>query len=184
MSCARRGSYTITGSYENVQLLFSGKKVGILDPRGAFGDADALREVELQLKKLIKCPGTEVLTEDQLSATGWLPAIYSENLEKSHLQYFTEKTDLDYLIHIVTGPGRLASQTGLSAGFGADREAHAHLIVYDLHNKTEAKTITVNGTLNQDVDKKWYETEYSEPDLGRRAIRKGLELLIKYSDCS
>lgn len=173
----------VSGSYEKVQLSFRGKNIGILDPRGAFGDTDAQREVELQIKKLSKCVGTDVLTEPMLNATNRLPAIYGESLEESHLQYLAENTDLDYLIYIVTGPGRLTSETGLFPGFGADREGHAYFIIYDLPNEVAIKTITVNGTLNVDDNKRWYETEYSERDIGHRSIKKGFNLLFRFSDC-
>ncbi|WP_273444884.1 hypothetical protein [Neolewinella agarilytica] len=182
-SCANRGHYTVMGSFNKVQLPFAGKKIGVLEPRGVFGDEAAQREVDLGMKKLGKCPETTVFTEEQLNRTDRLPAIFGEGLSDSHIQYFTENTDLDYLIYIDAGPGRADAGTGQPLGFGADREAHSRLFVFDLGDGSEIKSITVNGTLNITEDKKWYQYDYGEPSIGRRALQKGLKYLVKYSDC-
>lgn len=182
-SCANRGNYTIMGSFNKVQLSFASKKIGVLEPRGPFGDQAAQRQVDIGLKKLGKCPETIVFSEDQLNQTDRLPAIFGEGLSEAHLRYFMDNTDLDYLIYIDVGPGRADAGTGQPLGFGADREAYSRFFVFDLTDGTEAKSITVNGTLNLTEDRKWYQYDYTEPSISRRALKKGLKSLIKYSDC-
>lgn len=65
----------------------------------------------------------------------------------------------------------------------ADREASVLLTVYDVSHGEALKTITVTGTLMLKEDPRWYELEYNEAQMGRRALRKSVKRLAQFSDC-
>jgi len=76
VSCFRTGTYQYGGAFVNVQLPVVGKKIGILDPRGPYGDPEAKRAMYKVLNQTIaRCPGTKILTEDEMNDRGELPPI-------------------------------------------------------------------------------------------------------------
>ncbi|MFT6000962.1 MAG: hypothetical protein ACI81P_003428 [Neolewinella sp.] len=183
-SCINQGHYRYGGAFPNAQLPAIGKKIGVLDPRGPFGDENARKTLHLALKKAMgKCEGTVVYTEDQLNQLAQLPAIFGDHLSDGNLDWFVEQTDLDYLILTDVGPGRLNDDPQPFIIAPADREASVSLIVYDLADGGQLKSITVTGTLNLKEDKRIWELEASEEGMGTNALRKAIKRLGKFSDC-
>ncbi|WP_020570053.1 hypothetical protein [Neolewinella persica] len=183
-SCINRGNYHYGGSFPNAQLPAIGKKIGVLDPRGPFGDVNARKTLHATFKRTFgKCEDTVVYTEDQLNQLAQLPAIYGDYLSDSNLDWFVEQTDLDYLILTDVGPGRLTDDPQPLNISTADREASVRVIVYDLADGGELKNITVTGRLNLDVDKQFWELEASEEGLGTFALKKAMKRLGKFTDC-
>lgn len=183
-SCIYRGSYSYGGAFPNVQLPAEGKTIGVLDPRGAFGDKDARNLLHKSIKKSFgSCTSLTLLTEDNLNERGKLPAIFGDQLSESNLRWFVEQTELDYLILPKVGPGSLQDLPGSFNDIPADREASVRIIVYDLTDGGELKSITVNGRLNLKEEKKIWELEASEENIGLTALRKALKRLGKLTDC-
>lgn len=184
-SCVRTGDYRYGGAFLNAQLPVIGKKIGVLDPRGPYGDAEATRVMYRTLKQTIaKCPGTKILTEEGMNDRGELPPIYGERLSEENLAWFIEKTDIDFIVFLDIGPGKFEGDTTPRALAPADREASAILIVYDLNHQSVFKEIIVNGSLNLDLDLQLWETEASEADMALVAMKKALKKLRVLSDCS
>lgn len=182
--CINRGDYNYGGAFPKVQLPAEGKMIGILDPRGPFGDLDARDLVHKSIRKsLSRCAAVTLLTEDQLNERAKLPVILGDQLSESNLRWFVEQTELDYLILPDVGPGSLQDLPGSFNNFPADREASVRIIVYDLSDCGELKSITVNGRLNLKPDKRIWELEASEKSIGYTALRKGLKRLGKFTDC-
>lgn len=182
--CYSRGGYRYGGEFQNVQLPATGKKIGILDPRGPFGDEAATTLVQKTVAKAFKkCPTTQLLTESELYLTYKIPALTGNGLSEADLDWFTKNTPLDYLILTDVGPGQLEGTPTNLRGFTADREASVLLTVYDLADGGALKTITVTGTLMLKEDPRWYELEYKEEQIGRRALKKSVKRLARFSDC-
>lgn len=183
-SCINRGNYNYGGAFSNVQLPTEGKTIGVLDPRGTFGDEIARAIVQKRLKKYFsRCTATTLLTEDELNEQAQLPAIFGDQLSESNLQWFVEQTTLDYLILPDIGPGSLQDSPGSFNNFPADREASVRITIYDLADGGELKSIIVNGRLNLKADKKIWELETTEKGMGYTALRKALKRLGKFTDC-
>ncbi|MFK8162109.1 MAG: hypothetical protein AB8H12_06550 [Lewinella sp.] len=183
-SCIKQGHYRYGGTFPNAQLPAIGKKIGVLDPRGPFGDGYARKTLHATFKRTFrKCEYTVVYTEDELNQMAQLPAIYGDHLSDDNLDWFVEHTDLDYLILTDVGPGRLNNDPSLVNLPSADREASVLLIVYDLADGGELKSITVTGTLNLEADKQIWELEASEKGMGNNALRKAMKGLGKFTDC-
>ena len=132
-SCVYRGNYTTAGSFERVQLPLRDARIGVLEPRGPFGDPASADKAYRELRSMLKkCGEAEVLTEDQMNQAAQLPALYSEGLADHYLQFFVEQTDLDYLLYLDIGPGRGEMVPTFPAAIPADREASAFVYIYDL----------------------------------------------------
>ena len=183
-SCVYRGNYTTAGSFERVQLPLRDARIGVLEPRGPFGDPASADKAYRELRSMLKkCGEAEVLTEDQMNQAAQLPALYSEGLADHYLQFFVEQTDLDYLLYLDIGPGRGEMVPTFPAAIPADREASAFVYIYDLAEGKLLKTVQVNGRLNQRLDLRWYEIEYTEEEIAGRALKKALRGVVRYSDC-
>jgi hypothetical protein len=183
-SCIRYGNYRYGGEFVNAQLPVKGKKIGILEPRGQFGDAEAKEMLyRTAVKTLGRCPTAYVATEDGLNERGELPPIYSDQLSEDNLIFFVEKTSLDYLIFIDVGPGRVSGGAVLPPLQNANQEVAAILTVYDLNHGGIFKEIVVNGTLDFDPDLQLWETEATPKQMGLMAIKKALQKLTRLSDC-
>jgi|GEM_PF-3495764 len=182
--CYSRGSYRYGGEFQNVQLPATEKMIGILDPRGPFGDERAAEMLQKTVAGAFKkCSGTELVSETQLYAEYKIPPLMGNGLTETELVWFRDNTPLNYLILTDVGPGQLENTPTNLRGFTADREASVLLTVYDLADGGALKTITVTGTLMLKEDNKWYELEYNEEQMGRRALKKALKRLAKFSDC-
>ena len=183
-SCVYRGNYTTAGSIERVQLPLRDARIGVLEPRGPFGDPASAEKAYRELRSMLKkCGEAEVLTEDQMNQAAQLPALYGEGLADYHLRFFVEQTDLNYLLYLDIVPGRGEMVSTFPAAIPADREASAFVYIYDLAEGTLLKTVQVNGRLNQRPDLRWYEIEYTEEEIARRALKKALRGVVRYSDC-
>ncbi|MFT7121610.1 MAG: hypothetical protein ACJAZ9_001792 [Neolewinella sp.] len=183
-SCISKGFYRYGGAYPNVQLPLESEHIGVLEPRGIFGNEHAKRLTYKKLgKKFGKCSSATLLTENQLNEQGQLPAIFEDQLSSANIQWFMDHTDLDYLIYIDVGPGSLQDLPGSLNPVTADRMASVRLIVYDLADGGELKSITVNGTLNLKPDKRIWELESSEEGIGYTALKKALKRLEKFTNC-
>ena len=183
-SCYSRGSYRYGGDFQNIQLPATGKKIGLLAPRGPFGDEAATALVQKTVAKAFKkCPTTQLLTESELYLRYNIPALTGNGLSEADLDWFTNNTPLDYLILTDVGPGQLEGAPTTLRGFTADREASVLLTVYDLADGGFLKTITVTGSLMLKEDPRWYELEYKEEQIGRRALKKSIKRLARFSDC-
>lgn len=182
--CINHGSYRYGGAFPNVQLPAEGKTIGMLDPRGAYGDERARDLLQSMVKKAFgKCPGTVLLTEDELNAKAQLPAIFGDQLSDGNLDWFVENTELDYLVVADVGPGSFEKGPISPVAVLADRQASTVITVYDLADGGPLKSIAVTGSLLLDPDGKIWELEASETSIGYRSLRKGLKRLGKYSDC-
>lgn len=182
--CISRGGYRYGGEFQNVQLPATGKKIGLLDPRGPFGNEETAALVQKTVAKAFKkCPTTQLLSESELYLAYKIPALTGNGLSEADLNWFTNNTPLDYLILIDVGPGQLEGLPATQRGFTADREASVLLTVYDLADGGVLKTITVTGTLMLKEDPRWYELEYKEEQIGQRALKKSLQRLARFSDC-
>ena len=183
-SCVYRGRYTTAGSFERVQLALRDARVGVLEPRGPYGDPAAAEKVYRELRSPFKkCGEAQLLTEDDMNQQGQLPALYGEGLTDHDLRFFVEQTDLDYLLYLDIGPGRGNMAPSFPAAIPADREASAFVYVYELSEGKLIKTVQVNGTLNEREDARWYELEYTEEQIAGRALKKALRSVVGYSDC-
>jgi hypothetical protein len=182
--CIRYGEYRYGGEFFNAQLPVNGKKIGILEPRGQYGNAEAKKVMHQTLiKTLGKCPDTYIATEDGLNKRGELPPIYGEELSEDNLIFFVEKTTLDYLILLDVGPGRVAGGAVLPPLQSANQEVAAILTVYDLNQGGFFKEIIVNGALDYDPDLQIWETEASPQQMAMMAIRRAVKRLTRFSDC-
>ena len=183
-SCVYRGNYTTAGSFERVQLPLRDAGIGVLEPRGPFGDPASADKVYRELRSMLKnCGEAQLLTEDQMNEAAQLPALYGEGLAEHHLKFFVEQTDLDFVLYLDIGPGRGELVPSFPAAIPADREASAFVYVYDLADGELVKTVQVNGRLNLRADPRWYEIEYTEEEIARRALKKALQGVARYSDC-
>jgi hypothetical protein len=183
-SCINRGTYHYGGAFPNVQLPATGKKIGVLDPRGPFGDVNARKTLHATLKRTFgKCEDAVVYTEDQLNQLAQLPAIYGDYLSDGNLDWFVEHTDLDYLVLTDVGPGRLNDDPQPLNIATADREASVRLIVYDLADGGELKSITVTGRLELEEDLEFWQLEASEEGIGTLALKKAMKRLGKFTNC-
>ncbi|WP_420460544.1 hypothetical protein [Neolewinella sp.] len=184
-SCVHRGNYTTAGSFERVQLPLRDARIGVLEPRGPFGDSASADKAYRELRGMLKkCGEPEVLSEDEMNQAQQLPALYGEGVAEHHLRYFVEQTDLDFILYLDIGPGRGELVPSFPAAIPADREASAFVYVYDLSTGTLAKTVQVNGRLNLQEEPRWYEIEYTEEEIARRALKKALRGVVRYSDCN
>ncbi len=184
-SCVHRGNYTTAGSFERVQLPLRDARIGVLEPRGPFGDPASADKAYRELRSMLKkCGEAELLTEDMMNEAAQLPALYGEGLAEHNLQFFVEQTDLDYILYLDIGPGRGEMVPSFPAAIPADREASAFVYVYDLTEGALVKTVQVNGRLNLQAEPRWYEIEYTEKEIARRALKKALRGVVQYSNCT
>lgn len=182
--CTYLGEYTYGGEFPNIQLPAKGKVIGMLDPRGPFGDKQAKDLFQKRMRQYFgKCDRTVLLTEEGLNERGLLPAIYGASLSEDNLKWFVEKTKLDYLVFPDIGPGALQDMPESFQNSTADLEASVRLIVYDLNDGGELKSITVNAQLDYDVDRNLWELEPSEKKLGQAALNKAVLRLAKFTNC-
>lgn len=182
--CIDYGSYRYGGAFANVQLPVTERTIAVLDPRGAFGDQRARGFTLRRLRKRFgACPETRLLTEDDLNATGHLPAIYGNELSDSNLDWFVNNTEVDYLILIDVGPGDFAKGPLAPPAIVADREASTLLTVYALTDGGVLKTLAVTGSLNERPNRRIWEFDADEAAIGFRSLRKALQCLNKYSGC-
>lgn len=182
--CINHGNYRYGGAFPNAQLPAVGKQIGILDPRGPFGDVYAQKTVQNMLKSVFRqCNDATIYTEDQLNAQDKLPAIYNEHLSDSNLEWFVKNTTLDYLILLDVGPGILNDQPDPLLMPSADREASVSLLVYDLADGGILKEVTVTGQLKIEEDLQFWELSASEESMGLKALRKAMKRLGKFTDC-
>lgn len=184
-SCFRLGHYQYGGAFLNAQLPVVGKKIGVLDPRGPYGNAEAKKLMYQTLKQTIaKCPGTKILTEDGMNDRGELPPIYGEQLSEDNLAWFIEKTDIDFIVFLDIGPGKFEGATTPAPLRPGGREASALLIVYDLNHQSVFKEIIVNGSLDLDTELQVWEIEATEAEMALSAMKKAIRKLRMLSDCS
>lgn len=182
--CIHYGNYRYGGEFVNAQLPVNGKRIGILEPRGQYGDAEAKKIMHKTLVKTLgRCSNTYVATEDGLNDRGELPPIYGEELSEENITFFVEKTTLDYLIFIDVGPGRVAGGAVLPPLQSANQEVAVILTVYDLNQVGFFKEIVVNGALDYDGDLQLWETEATPKQMGMMAIKKAILKLAQLSDC-
>ena len=182
--CLYRGNYNYGGSYPNALLPAAAQKIGYLEPRGPFGDDFVIKLMDRMMESTFaKCDDTTLLNESKLNQMGNLPAIYGETLSEGNLSWFTENTDLDYLILTDVGPGRLTNDPYASFQAPADRQASVQLTIYDLADGAVLKTITVTGSLTLKRDKRIWELEASEESMANTAMKKAVKRLYKLSDC-
>jgi len=182
--CIRYGEYRYGGEFVNAQLPVRGKKIGILEPRGQYGDAEAKKLLyQTAIKTLGRCPTVFIATEDGLNERGELPPIYSDQLSEDNLIFFVEKTSLDYLVFLDVGPGRVSGGAVLPPTRSANQEVAVILTVHDLNHGGVFKEIVVNGTLDYDLDLQLWETEATPKQMGMMAIKKALLMLTRLSDC-
>lgn len=182
-ACVHRGYYMVQGTYDKVSVDFTDTKIGIIDPRGVFGDEEALQSQKRGFKQLTKCDRVLLLSESDLRFTSTPPPPYGEVLTDADFEYLQAYTDLDYLIFSETGPGRAEPVPGSGFSPVAAREAYAFLALYDLNTGEELKTITVNGSLNPNPDANWFEVYYDEESIARRALLKAVRRLVEYATC-
>lgn len=182
-SCVRYGDYRYGGAFVNARLPVNGKKIGILEPRGPYGDAEAKKVVYRTLiETLGRCPDTYVATEDGLHDRGELPPIYGEQLSEDNMAFFVEKTSLDYLFFLDVGPGKVTGGAVLDIP-SAHQEVSVILTIYDLNQGDIFQEIIVNGSLDFDPDLQLWETEATPKQMGMMALKKALHRVKKFSDC-
>ena len=183
VSCIRYGDYRYGGAFVNARLPVEGKKIGILEPRGPFGDAEAKRVMyNTLIKTLGKCPNTYVATEDGLHDRGELPPIYGDQLSEENMAFFVEKTSLDFLLFLDVGPGKVVGGAVLDIP-SAHQEVSVILTIYDLNQGDIFQEIIVNGALDFDPDLQLWEIEATPKQMGMMALKKALHRVRRFSDC-
>ncbi|MEM6771365.1 MAG: hypothetical protein AAF597_12350 [Bacteroidota bacterium] len=181
--CTYYGEYHYSGEFANAQLPAKGKKIGILDPRGPYGNSTTKKELYQTLKATLgKCRTTRVLTEDGMHDRGEAPPIYNDYLSEDNLRWFVEETTIDSLVWIDVGPGKI---TGGTVPYipTAHQEVSAVFTVYDLNDGSLLKEIIVNGTMDFGTAPSEYQIEATVEQMGTMALRKGLHRLRQFSDC-